>query len=160
MVTSCFAISAIGRPHSLGRLLSGTANGANMCLRMSRGSTAGVCGCFHQIPNTRLPKFSTTKRGSSEGRCGSEGVVRTGEGGCHALCNCFHCRACGAHAGIGGDDTLANAGCGRCARSRQGKARSDVRSQTGRSEEHTSELQSLMRNSYAVFCLKKKNKKR
>src|SRR3546814_10232060 len=28
----------------------------------------------------------------------------------------------------------------------------------GGSEEHTSELQSLMRNSYAVFCLKKKNK--
>src|SRR3546814_9982599 len=29
----------------------------------------------------------------------------------------------------------------------------------GRSEEHTSELQSLMRISYAVFCLKNKNKK-
>src|SRR3546814_3144667 len=29
--------------------------------------------------------------------------------------------------------------------------------QTPRSEEHTSELQSLMRISYAVFCLKKKN---
>src|SRR3546814_8409119 len=29
-----------------------------------------------------------------------------------------------------------------------------------RSEEHTSELQSLMRISYAVFCLNKKNKKR
>src|SRR3546814_2872536 len=29
---------------------------------------------------------------------------------------------------------------------------------TCRSEEHTSELQSLMRNSYAVFCLKKKTK--
>src|SRR3546814_4929929 len=28
----------------------------------------------------------------------------------------------------------------------------------GRSEEHTSELQSLMRISYAVFCLKKQNK--
>src|SRR3546814_8931323 len=28
-----------------------------------------------------------------------------------------------------------------------------------RSEEHTSELQSLMRTSYAVFCLKKKTKK-
>src|SRR3546814_6897413 len=27
----------------------------------------------------------------------------------------------------------------------------------GRSEEHTSDLQSLMRISYAVFCLKKKN---
>src|SRR3546814_6282603 len=30
---------------------------------------------------------------------------------------------------------------------------------TARSEEHTSELQSLMRISYAVFCLKKKNTK-
>src|SRR3546814_2784023 len=29
-----------------------------------------------------------------------------------------------------------------------------------RSEEHTSELQSLMRNSYAVFCLKKKTKEK
>src|SRR3546814_9459927 len=29
-----------------------------------------------------------------------------------------------------------------------------------RSEEHTSELQSLMRTSYAVFCLKKKTKQR
>src|SRR3546814_19626830 len=28
----------------------------------------------------------------------------------------------------------------------------------GRSEEHTSELQSLMRNSYAIFCLTKKNR--
>src|SRR3546814_2084183 len=30
----------------------------------------------------------------------------------------------------------------------------------GRSEEHTSELQSLMRNSYAAFCLKNKQKTR
>src|SRR3546814_5696693 len=37
----------------------------------------------------------------------------------------------------------------RCARPSSGASRS---------EEHTSELQSLMRNSYAVFCLKKKNK--
>src|SRR3546814_3618908 len=29
----------------------------------------------------------------------------------------------------------------------------------GRSEEHTSELQSLMRSSYAVFCLKKQTRK-
>src|SRR3546814_3556338 len=34
---------------------------------------------------------------------------------------------------------------------RSGRAR-----EKGRSEEHTSELQSLMRISYAVFCLKKK----
>src|SRR3546814_9046939 len=32
------------------------------------------------------------------------------------------------------------------------------RGDVGRSEEHTSELQSLMRISYAVFCLKKKKK--
>src|SRR3546814_7564220 len=32
----------------------------------------------------------------------------------------------------------------------------DARRYRHRSEEHTSELQSLMRNSYAVFCLKKK----
>src|SRR3546814_10466918 len=31
-------------------------------------------------------------------------------------------------------------------------------SRQGRSDEHTSELQSLMRTSYAVFCLKKKKK--
>src|SRR3546814_5584538 len=42
---------------------------------------------------------------------------------------------------------------GRCDSPRQGQARD-------RSEEHTSELQSLMRISYAVFCLKKKNKKK
>src|SRR3546814_9505102 len=34
----------------------------------------------------------------------------------------------------------------------------DKLSLTVRSEEHTYELQSLMRNSYAVFCLKKKRK--
>src|SRR3546814_2100581 len=33
-----------------------------------------------------------------------------------------------------------------------------LRGRKDRSEEHTSELQSLMRISYAVFCLKKKNK--
>src|SRR3546814_3179648 len=33
-----------------------------------------------------------------------------------------------------------------------------VTASSPRSEEHTSELQSLMRISYAVFCLKKKNK--
>src|SRR3546814_2600369 len=32
----------------------------------------------------------------------------------------------------------------------------DIEVKVGRSEEHTSELQSLMRISYAVFCLKKK----
>src|SRR3546814_3824070 len=35
---------------------------------------------------------------------------------------------------------------------------SSIHARRGRSEEHTSELQSLMRISYAVFCLKKKKK--
>src|SRR3546814_10037532 len=35
----------------------------------------------------------------------------------------------------------------------------DLGRSRNRSEEHTSELQSLMRTSYAVFCLKKKKKK-
>src|SRR3546814_5771061 len=35
----------------------------------------------------------------------------------------------------------------------------DIVEETARSEEHTSELQSLMRISYAVFCLKKKTQK-
>src|SRR3546814_9739049 len=51
-------------------------------------------------------------------------------------------------------------GCGRAQRRpdrerHRGARRHDRR----RSEEHTSELQSLMRISYAVFCLKKKNNK-
>src|SRR3546814_7259635 len=44
------------------------------------------------------------------------------------------------------------------ARRRSNRARSALGADAGRrrSEEHTSELQSLMRISYAVFCLKKK----
>src|SRR3546814_6951522 len=45
----------------------------------------------------------------------------------------------------------AQVGCGR----REAQSR-DSRCRAPRSEEHTSELQSLMRISYAVFCLKKK----
>src|SRR3546814_10289290 len=36
-------------------------------------------------------------------------------------------------------------------------AQAEVSTPAGRSEEHTSELQSLMRISYAVYCLKKKH---
>src|SRR3546814_4371022 len=37
-----------------------------------------------------------------------------------------------------------------------GKPAAEIAERASRSEEHTSELQSLMRISYAVFCLKKK----
>src|SRR3546814_3173196 len=52
----------------------------------------------------------------------------------------------------GGDD---RAGAFQADRQRQAQPAFDG----SRSEEHTSELQSLMRISYAVFCLKKKKKK-
>src|SRR3546814_7685804 len=58
--------------------------------------------------------------------------------------------------------------CGGDRRARHGAAQADPRNRRDgapyrerdgrRSEEHTSELQSLMRISYAVFCLKKKTK--
>src|SRR3546814_3667792 len=41
-----------------------------------------------------------------------------------------------------------------------GEPAPETATQGGRSEEHTSELQSLMRISYAVFCLKKKKSKK
>src|SRR3546814_9479286 len=45
-----------------------------------------------------------------------------------------------------------------CRSRRPPLAGAGVRAGAGRSEEHTSELQSLMRISYAVFCLKTKKK--
>src|SRR3546814_1872400 len=44
----------------------------------------------------------------------------------------------------------------RFATAAEAQSELDCVEQTHRSEEHTSELQSLMRTSYAVFCLKKK----
>src|SRR3546814_9219761 len=52
-------------------------------------------------------------------------------------------------------DTRAEPGGLSALQSKLGAAHVDFR----RSEEHTSELQSLMRISYAVFCLQKKTKK-
>src|SRR3546814_10326054 len=65
----------------------------------------------------------------------------------------------------GGERRPATGGHGPLAAAVRGTAGDPVRpyrprdpgaARTPRSEEHTSELQSLMRNSYAVFCLKKK----
>src|SRR3546814_1999043 len=51
-------------------------------------------------------------------------------------------------------------GCARAKRSLRSADASASKAPERRSEEHTSELQSLMRISYAVFCLKNKNNKR
>src|SRR3546814_9144309 len=58
---------------------------------------------------------------------------------------------------LGGEDVLFRelSGVATPVEARAGKAA--FREAALRSEEHTSELQSLMRISYAVFCLKKKN---
>src|SRR3546814_15583647 len=55
--------------------------------------------------------------------------------------------------------TIASAtGLPLCVSALRASAQANSASVRRRSEEHTSELQSLMRISYAVFCLKKKNK--
>src|SRR3546814_3381103 len=71
-----------------------------------------------------------------------------------------------AHPGLGGLRGLGALGDDRAALAQEwtGKAEDDERGerqrgQVARSEEHTSELQSLMRISYAVFCLTKKKEK-
>src|SRR3546814_4015137 len=60
----------------------------------------------------------------------------------------------------GGRAEHRNGGAGRCGRQRGRDAGIGRGARAERSEEHTSELQSLMRISYAVFCLKKKNKQK
>src|SRR3546814_3905262 len=57
----------------------------------------------------------------------------------------------------GDGKAAANRGRGRKLRTPFRRRRGDAAEGGARSEEHTSELQSLMRISYAVFCLKKKN---
>src|SRR3546814_7694723 len=58
-----------------------------------------------------------------------------------ALCGgCCSCATCHVHVEAGNGDAI------------------PAMSEDERSEEHTSEIQSLMRKSYAVFCLKKKKR--
>src|SRR3546814_2230702 len=63
---------------------------------------------------------------------------------------------CGNRADLGGGTVGEHRFFGLCGFGRRGRFGLAARRE-GRSEEHTSELQSLMRISYAVFCLKKKN---
>src|SRR3546814_10545854 len=84
----------------------------------------------------RAPECGTRTTGPRMGIAGRESVRE-------------HDRAAAADRSAGGD-----AGAGR-----RGRGRGDGSAVPRRSEEHTSELQSLMRISYAVFCLKKKKHK-
>src|SRR6056297_4095200 len=72
---------------------------------------------------------------------------RLSGGGAAAVKNCTRC--CKSRFSSGGADSIKDITIGapqRCV------------TPSSRSEEHTSELQSLLRISYAVFCLKKKKK--
>src|SRR3546814_3862655 len=73
------------------------------------------------------------------------GPVRRCIGGNHLFFDFFHLGRSD-RAGIAAESVLNRAGA------------AELEKQRSRSEEHTSELQSLMRISYAVFCLKKKKK--
>src|SRR3546814_10092260 len=64
------------------------------------------------------------------------------------------------HAAVGQDADLAARSFGSRLLEQPADSADDAVEQSARSEEHTSELQSLMRISYAVFCLKKKIKQR
>src|SRR3546814_4017641 len=75
---------------------------------------------------------------------------------CHEVLNGLHLSAPVAGFGEGartaGGQAMAPRSCFRRARPKRWR----INHRYARSEEHTSELQSLMRTSYAVFCLKKK----
>src|SRR3546814_8326634 len=80
---------------------------------------------------------------------------------CRYRAGCTRRRLSGAqYRDLGADPRTADAPPVPCARrllhQRLAVAAEDVGCDPHRSEEHTSELQSLMRISYAVFCLKKK----
>src|SRR3546814_3479717 len=86
-------------------------------------------------------------------------LFRSAQPGWHRL-TCAE-REIGAGATIGNDEHQFDAVLARNDRAHRRilALNTEFASAIGRSEEHTSELQSLMRISYAVFCLNKKTKK-
>src|SRR3546814_8978739 len=95
----------------------------------------------------RQPDAEPFRFGAAEG--GEEGAVRSAADAGSGVGDAYLDEVSG---GAGDDLDLAD---GRTLHGLDGVA-DDVDQYLLRSEEHTSELQSLMRNSYAVFCLKKK----
>src|SRR3546814_7683184 len=128
-----FPYTTLFRSHLIGPQPVGAAQAAN------HGWVArSFCRGLHCICKGRLRCAASVRHGDIDGIGISAGCGR-------GLCR--HLTVYGEHlcrAGAGGADAIDVQGIApaQCA--------------TGRSEEHTSELQSLMRISYAVFCLKKK----
>src|SRR3546814_1289579 len=104
--------------------------------------------------------------------CGNVRLVASGRPFRVGLCHCLDCRkhhgALFYAAAVFPQDAVTIEGetrdyagrffCPRCGSSLFARSGEEIEVHLGRSEEHTSELQSLMRISYAVFCLKKKIK--
>src|SRR3546814_6309863 len=106
---------------------------------------------FRSLQRIRAPAERTERGPERTGRSKGD---RQGEGASDAAAgNRRTCRLCAAAQGR--DEPGAPH---RRSRRRADRSRGTAGRRTMRSEEHTSELQSLMRISYAVFCLKKKKK--
>src|SRR3546814_19102845 len=114
------------------------------CGAGKRGADGGVVEV--PVPNPRRPGKQPGMRHAA----GSPGLQK----GCGliAMADHRHGKSAATSAAIRAA-TVSGAPAASIARQRSGSA-----SRRCRSEEHTSELQSLMRISYAVFCLKKKKK--
>src|SRR3546814_3333927 len=113
------------------------------------GAVAGTACCvLAGITNSRVPARTAIIRIARPGTTDAlvapppaERRLRRADRRLHARCVRVHVVPAALAAAVGG-----GAGRGRAAAAA-----------AARSEEHTSELQSLMRISYAVFCLKQKN---
>src|SRR3546814_3122046 len=101
------------------------------------------------VPNA-FDKRTRTRVPPSESRTVWRSVASVSASSGSALCGSGTCWA----------DPQDATQCGSCAASGAAASVEATSSSDSRSEEHTSELQSLMRSSYAVFCLKKKTTKR
>src|SRR3546814_7804221 len=117
-----------------------------------------MCGCIVCLMMRRPPRSTRTdtlfpdttlfRSWEDDAACSPCGAV----GSPWRACRAGDRRPPGGETAPGGPASREVASCGRGA-----SEGATARATGGRSEEHTSELQSLMRISYAVFCLKKKN---
>src|SRR3546814_2882854 len=113
---------------------------------MGSGLASGAaCAPHLELPSRQQPRQRPDRHGAHQRR----GVVQPSLGG--------SCQARVAAVADGDEDVAQEAVAAGALDGRAGEDAAEAR--VVRSEEHTSELQSLMRISYAVFCLKKKKKK-
>src|SRR3546814_5597132 len=117
---------------------SGARKISRSCTRLSRTATTTAAERSSIKPRTGMVTLRT-------GGASSAASLRVSDSTAAASSATLVGRA-GMNAAVGDIDEAPAAGRGNAASMRHGN----------RSEEHTSELQSLMRISYAVFCLKKK----